>query len=277
MESGPTPFMEPLSLDDRSFEKISNFIFHQSGIQLNETKRSLVISRLQKLCRSSGLKNLNQYVEWVLSSPTAAKTSDLINAISTNHTFFYRESEHFQIFRQQVLPEWTQKQKLKKPKELRVWCSASSTGEEPYTLAMLMMEYLQNDYQDWNAGLLATDISETALKKARNAIYEKKNLSKLPPELREKYFQSLDKNLVKVKEKVQREIMFRRFNLMTKFPFKKPFHVIFCRNVMIYFDRETRIQVGKKITDFLYPGGCNISPLPFTEGFNEKNSHINCG
>ncbi len=141
-------------------------------------------------------------------------------------------------------------------KDLRIWCAGCSTGEEPYTLLMLMQEFFGPDYAKWNAGILATDISLKALDTARNGIYPEERIAALPPEFQQKYFRKLGDGNRAVIDRIRQEATFRRFNLMNdSFPFKKPFQIIFCRNVMIYFDQPTRERLVAKFHKFTEPGG----------------------
>ena len=150
------------------------------------------------------------------------------------------KKEHFDFLSQTALPEITARLRQEQSKDLRLWCAGCSTGEEAYMLVMMMMEFLGPEYPLWKAGILATDISDKALKRARIGQYTKMTLASLPESFRTKYFARLSDGLWQVKEHVKREVTLRRFNLMTpRFSFNKPFEIIFCRNVMIYFDRPT--------------------------------------
>ena len=180
----------------------------------------------------------------------------LVNRISTNFTFFFREKDHFDYFREKVLKEMTERIMWEGHRDLRVWCAGCSTGEEPYTLAMLVMEHLGDSYALWEAGLLATDISAKALKKAIAGIYPEGALKQLPEHLRRRYFVRVNAEEYKVSDTLKHEVTFRRFNLMNqRFPFKRPFHVIFCRNVMIYFDPPTREALIQRFYQSMVPGG----------------------
>ena len=155
-----------------------------------------------------------------------------------------------------VLPEMTEELKRRNEYDFRLWCAGCSSGEEAYMLSMLMMEFFGAQYGQWKAGVLATDISEKALLVAEKGLYPEERISLLPGEYKSKYFQPLPDKHWQVKPLVQREVVFRKLNLMnTSFPFKKPFHVIFCRNVMIYFDKPTRDALIQRFYDILVPGG----------------------
>ena len=230
-----------MAISNEEFAKLRNLIHQRFGINLTEQKRSLLVGRLQKLMRSLNLSTFSDYYTYLKEDKTEAALGELVDLISTNHTYFNREKDHFDYFSQTALPAVIDKLKREKRKDLRIWCAGCSTGEEPYTLLMLMMEYLGSDYASWDAGILATDISDRALTIAKRGAYATDRVMQLPENLRRKYFTSAGPDEMQVIDKLKREATFRRFNLMNStFPFKKPFQMIFCRNVMIYFDQETR-------------------------------------
>lgn len=244
------------SLSNRAYRKIRELVYENSGIDLTEHKRTLIIGRLQKILRARGFQNFDQYIAYLESDKKKEAIVELINHISTNHTYFYRESAHFDYFKNKVLPETTSALKKKNANDLRVWSAGCSSGEEPYMLVMLMLEYFQNDYDSWDAGILATDISTKALTAAIEGVYSEERLGLLPLPLRRKYFKKAGENTWAIDDRIKREVVFRRFNLMTpEFPFKKKFHAIFCRNVMIYFDIPTRKKIVEKMYDVTRPGG----------------------
>ena len=243
--------MTPINLTDTEFKKIATLVYDSFGITLNDSKRSLVVNRLNKMLRERGFETFLQYYNHLVNDKSGQELQQLANSISTNHTFFNRESGHFDYYLKTALPEVV---KTIKDNDLRVWCAASSTGEEPYTLAMLQQEFFGHNYKSWKAGLLATDISEKALSKANTGIYPKDEVSKLPPNLKNNYFSKIgDKYMVK--PEVKSEVAFRKLNLVKPFQFKKPFHIIFCRNVMIYFDQPTKDDLIKRMYDYTMPGG----------------------
>ncbi len=230
-----------MAISDSEFKHIRDLIYDRFGINLTEQKRSLLVGRLQKLMRQLGLPTFADYFNYLENDKTEASLSELVDLISTNHTYFNREKEHFSYFSQTALPAVVDKLRKEGRKDLRIWCAGCSTGEEPYTLLMLMKEYLGNDYDSWDAGILATDISDRALTIAKRGAYATDRVMQLPDTLRKKYFVAAGNDEMQVVDKIKNEATFRRFNLMnTTFPFKKSFQMIFCRNVMIYFDQVTR-------------------------------------
>ncbi len=245
-----------MAISDGEFGALRDLIHRRFGINLTEQKRSLLVGRLQKLMRTRGFGTFQQYVDFLTQDKSEQGLSELVDLISTNHTYFNREKDHFDYFYDTALPTVIERLKRQNRRDLRVWCAGSSTGEEPYTLVMLMMEYLGSDYKNWDAGILATDISDRALSAARTGNYPRDRVEQLPPNLRNKYFSPTADNLLGVREDVKREATYRRLNLMNKsFPFKKPFQIIFCRNVMIYFDQPTRDALVARFHQCTEPGG----------------------
>ncbi len=245
-----------MSISDKEFGQLRDLIQKRFGINLTDQKRSLLVGRLQKLMRQRNLATFSQYYQYLTDDKTEAALGELVDLISTNHTYFNREKDHFDYFYETALPTVVAKLQQENRKDLRIWCAGCSTGEEPYTLLMLMMEYFGNDYSSWNAGILATDISDRALTIARCGTYSADRVVQLPENLRRKYFAPAGDGEMAVIDKVKREVTFRRFNLMnSSFPFKKPFQMIFCRNVMIYFDQPTRDALVGRYHQFTEPEG----------------------
>lgn len=246
-------FME---ITNQEFEQMRRLIYDRFGINLTEQKRSLLIGRLQKHIRSLGLSSFKQYYEHLINGKCEEQLSQLVDRVSTNYTYFNRENDHFKFFYDTVLPEVTGRLKKKKCKDLKVWCAGCSSGEEAYMLLMLMQEFFGKQYGSWGAGILATDISNRALATARAGIYSAERANNLPGNLKNKYLHRTADGNWAVNEQLKREAVIRRFNLMNRdFPFKKPFQVIFCRNVMIYFDLPTRETLVRKFHRFTEPGG----------------------
>ncbi len=245
-----------LSISDEEFQLMRSLIYERFGINLTEQKRSLLIGRLQKIIKTSGFHSFQQYYEHIINSQNEQALSNLIDRVSTNHTYFYREKDHFDYFLQTALPNVVSRLEAKGSRELRVWCAGCSSGEEPYMILMLMQKYFGMDYLKWDAGVLATDISLRALNTAKAGIYNQEKIDMIPEELVSKHFYKSGKSEWVVKDSLKKEATFRRFNLMNShFPFKKPFQIIFCRNVMIYFDQPTRDNLVKKFYQFTDPGG----------------------
>lgn len=243
------------SISAEEFEQLRRIIYTRFGIHLTEKKRSLVVGRLQKLLRQKGFTTFQSYLDYLEQSGDTG-LSDLINLISTNYTYFNREKDHFTFLEESVLPIVSEKLAAQNQRDLRIWCAGCSTGEEAYMLLITMMEYFGSDYKRWDAGILATDISERALRIAKEGVYSAERLESLPEKWRQRYFRKRSDGQFEIIPQVRQEATFRRFNLMnTTFPFKKPFHIIFCRNVMIYFDQQTRHSLVERFCQHNTPGG----------------------
>jgi chemotaxis protein methyltransferase CheR len=243
--------MKPIT--EREFSQLVDFIKTRYGVNLFN-KKALVIGRLQNYAEQNGFKNFSEYLEFVLSDKTGSAITTLINKITTNHTFFMREKEHFNFFRSRVLPYLEATESAKK--DLCIWSTGCSTGEEPYTLAMIIDEYFGVEKSLWNTVILATDISTKVIETAFNGVYSNEGIEVLPQKWKKDYFVRVNEENSKIISRIKDEIVFKKFNLMEEiFPFRRKFHVIFCRNVMIYFDLKTRTELVNKFYDFMKPGG----------------------
>jgi chemotaxis protein methyltransferase CheR len=241
-----------IEISDQEFNRLAVYIKANFGIHLSREKKILVMGRLARVLQALNFDNFNDYMNYVQADRSGQAAKTLVNQITTNHTFFMREADHFDFFKDKVLPALIPELK---DKDLRVWSAGCSTGEEAYTLAMLIDEYLGNARLGWDTRLLATDISEKALTHAARGVYPSESVATLPQRWRTAYFVPYGIGYVAVTDRIKQEVVFRRFNLMDPFPFRKSFHVIFCRNVMIYFDEQTRRNLIRKFYDCLEPGG----------------------
>lgn len=239
-------------LKDSEFRELTNYIQKNYGINLSR-KKMLIEGRLNNVLIQKGFNNYSQYMEYVFADKTGKEITSLINKLTTNYTYFMRESDHFKYFEKTVLPYL---EKTVKNKDLRIWSAGCSSGEEPYTLEMIMRDYFQDYGALWNTDILATDISERVLELAINATYPEEAISNMPNQWKYRYFKKIDKENYQISDDIRNKVIFRIFNLMEEnFPFKKKFHVIFCRNVMIYFDYETKMNLVKKFYNITEPGG----------------------
>ncbi|MFQ5649177.1 MAG: CheR family methyltransferase [bacterium] len=244
-----------IELNDKEFKLIRDLVYSKFGINLTEQKKALIVGRLQKVLREHGFSSFFEYYEHVTRDRSGEALVTLVNRISTNHTFFYREHDHFEYLTDTVLPE-LKKQMSSKGKMLRVWCAACSSGEESYMLSMLIHEFFKHEISNWDIAILATDISERVLEIAKAGVYSDENISRMPDHLKRSYFKATGSGKWAVTENVRKLVLYRRFNLMRpQFPFKRKFHFVFCRNVMIYFDEPTKKALVKRIYEFLDPGG----------------------
>lgn len=242
-----------LAITDKEFSQLANYIKQQFGIHLPAHKKTLVVGRLQNLLIQNNIQSFSGYYDKVIADKTGMEASKLISLISTNHTFFLREPEHFKYFSDSVLPFLAQ---TVRDKDLRIWSAGCSSGEEPYTIAMLLDEYFGSGKAMWDAKILATDISIKVLDIAQKGLYSNEALVSVPKQWKLKYFEKVDGETSRVAANIRSEVIFRKFNLITPvFPFKKKFHVIFCRNVMIYFDMPTKNALINTFYNSLTDGG----------------------
>ncbi len=242
-------------LSDAEFRAIRDLVQARFAICLTEQKRSLIKGRLTGLLRKHNLKTFKEFYNLVVEDATCATLSQLIDRISTNHTFFYRESEHFEFFASEVVKPMLKSDRTYRETP-RIWVAGCSSGEEPYTLAMLLAEASPAILGLQTPLILATDISARALEKARKARYSTENIQRLPAVLKKKYLNHDGEGMLQVDPKIQKLVLYRRLNLTRDlFPFKSPFHTIFCRNVMIYFEPDFRLKLVSQFLDWLVPGG----------------------
>lgn len=243
-------------ISDNEFHAISRLVYKNFGIVLGEEKRSLVVGRLHGCLSRRRIETFSQYLNLLKSDKTGELLSELVNQISTNFTSFYREASHFEFLAEKALPEVMKSLAARRSTDLRVWCAACSSGEEAYTIQITIMRKLGLQYPSMNAGLLATDISGKVLDIARQGQYNTEQIAGVNAEIKRIYFKALPDGRHEIKPNVREQILFRRLNLMNDhFPFKTPFQIIFCRNVMIYFDEETRKRLIQKFYNLLEPGG----------------------
>ncbi len=243
-------------ISDQDFDAIRKLVYDRFGINLTEQKKTLVVGRLQKVLRERKFATFRAYYDWLIGDKTGEALDELATRISTNHTFFYREKAHFEYFFKTMLPAAVARREARGERTMRIWCAGCSSGEEPYTLMMLMMEFFGTGFKEWKPMLLATDISAKALRTAMAGEYEMDRVAQLPPALRNRYFKKTTTGQMRVVDDVRRNINYRSHNLMdVKFPFKNKFDAIFCRNVMIYFDRDTRNNLVTKYYQHTVNGG----------------------
>jgi len=247
---------ELLEITDKEFKQIRELVYKYFGINLTEQKRALVVGRLNKVLREQGFDNFQLYYDYVVKDDTGKALSLLVDKISTNHTFFNRENDHFEHLSKIVLPQLIQDRKAKNKKSIRIWVAGCSSGEESYMISIILKEQLGMEMPKWDVGILATDISISALEKAVAGKYMQENVGHMPPALKNKYFTKISATEYQVKDELKKPITHRKMNLMREtFPFKGQFDIILCRNVMIYFDRPTRNTLVAKFHKFLIQGG----------------------
>ncbi len=240
-------------IGEQDFKQFADYIKANYGINFKQEKKTLVEGRLRSVLISMNISSLSEYLAYVKADKTGKAASVMLNRITTNHTFFMRERAHFDYFRDNILPLVF---KSRQQKDLRIWSAACSTGEEPYTLAMIIADYFGSLKAERNTQILATDISQGVLDSAKKGIYPKEKMSDVPDVWKKRYFKDDKSGNYIVNEQIKKEVIFKNLNLMDKvFPFRRKMHVIFCRNVMIYFDNDTKDQLIEHLYDVTEPGG----------------------
>lgn len=245
-----------IPLNDSDYLKLSSFIRKNFGINLTEAKRTLLESRLQKRLRLSGIKSFKEYIKNVCEGHHHAELINMVNVVTTNKTDFFREKSHYDYLLSRILPEHAA---TNTKTELNIWSAASSTGEEAYTTAIVLEEFnrLTNNYLKYSVD--ASDISTEVLGKGIQAVYTENDITIIPNEMKQRYFlrsKEAGNDKVRVVKKLREKVKFFRFNLMSNaYPSREKYDIIFCRNVLIYFDRATQEQVILKLCESLKTGG----------------------
>lgn len=244
--------MEDLQKDVQGFKAIAEILKSQTGIQLVENEKNLFLmaGRLNKVLRKLEISEYKDYIA-LLKSGDPSYLGDLVSAMTTNTTQFFREDEHFELLKTVVKDVMTRKGA---DKDLRIWVSASSTGQEAYTIAMVLDE-ARTSLPQFNLKLLSTDIDPEVLRKASQGIYSQNEINSAPPHYRQKYFEALPKSdpkMYQISSRLRESVRFAQLNLLADaYPFKFPFDIIFCRNVLIYFDRPTSEVIISKFSKAL--------------------------
>jgi chemotaxis protein methyltransferase CheR len=238
-----------LELTERDYQNFREFIYQKSGINLHEGKKELLKARLMKYLRHSGFRSIGEYYKYLVQNDdTGEECVNLLDTVSTNLTYFFREPKHFQFLNQVAFPDLAKRLHGRPKKTITLWSAGCSSGEEPYSLAMTCLE------RQWECGgvdaqILATDISTKMLGKALEGIYPEDRLENISYEVKRRYFQrgvGSWKGYYRTKPVLRQLIRFGRLNLVDPFPENKGFDIIFCRNVMIYFDKPTQERIVQK-------------------------------
>jgi chemotaxis protein methyltransferase CheR len=238
-------------LTAKEYDQFRKLAYQQFGLDLQDGKQQLVAARLAKQIRSLGLRSYEEYYQHVTRDNTGKSLEAMIDALTTNHTSFFRESAHFEFLKNVLLPQ------IGDRKEMAVWSAACSTGEEPFSIALTLLEAL-GESSDTKIRILATDISTRVLAQAERGAYQAARFANLPQSYLRRYLLKGEgrwQDWYMMKKEVRSLIEFRRLNLMESFPHKETFPVIFCRNVMIYFDRQKQGEVVNRLAQAIEPGG----------------------
>ena len=240
-----------LHISQEDFEKLTTFIKKNYGLDLSE-KKVLIESRLSNYIMDSGYCSFEEYLPTLYNDYMGNEIANLINRLTTNYTYFMREHKHYEHFVNVFLPY---AEKNIRNHDICIWSAGCSFGNEPYNLQMCMDEYFGSKKYGWNLKILATDISYNALRAAKNGVYTEQSMERIPARWRAIYFKSLGNGLYQVNDSIRNQVEFRYHNLMDPIKFKKSFDLIVCRNVMIYFDEETKSSLCKKFYKATNPGG----------------------
>ncbi|MCA9409995.1 MAG: protein-glutamate O-methyltransferase [Candidatus Omnitrophica bacterium] len=235
-------------MEQATFDEFRRIVHQSGGISLRENKKALVESRVSKRMRALGYENAEQYLKFLKNGGNSEEMVFFLDCMTTNLTYFFREPQHFDYLRV-LFRDWIQEGRDR----IRLWSAACSTGEEPYSMAMVTAEAARGLNLD--ARILATDLSTEVLERAKNGVYDSKKIEPVPDPLAKRYLERFDEGF-RVKDSLKQFILFKRLNLSIQtFPMKGPFDAIFCRNVMIYFDNNVRSTLLMEIYRLLRPGG----------------------
>ncbi|HEY9018328.1 protein-glutamate O-methyltransferase CheR [Thiomicrospira sp.] len=237
---------------DKDFKRVKSMVYDFAGIDLNESKKNLVYNRLAKRIRFLQMNRFGEYLDYV-EEVGEEEFVNLINAITTNLTFFFRENHHFEYLANQVIPHLLAKNKT--TKKIRIWSAGCSTGEEPYSLAIVLKEAVP---AGWDARVLATDLDTTVVETAQRGVYNIERLKGVSEARKKRWFlkgSGEREGFVKVKPELQQIIDFGQINLMNEWPIRDKIDVIFCRNVVIYFDKPTQSKLFNRYADLLQEDG----------------------
>jgi len=262
----------PSQTDEASdYDFVINLIYERSRIRLHDGKERLISARLGKRMRHHGFETLGQYCDYLRRTGDEDEITHMVDALSTNYTHFLRERDHFDFLVGTALPRL-----LGNRKRFNIWSAPCATGEEPYSIAFYLSEHFPtSDGWDWK--IYATDVSTTALATAQKGIYHQERLGAIPPDWWRKYFQKGQKEFegsYRIKQALRERVQFSNVNLMGSYSMPEPFQVIFCRNMMIYFDRPTQEQLVQHLSQFLVQDGYLL--IGHSESLNGLNTGLRC-
>jgi chemotaxis protein methyltransferase CheR len=246
-----------LKISDEEFKQLRDFIYEQSGIYIADNRKYLLENRLGNRLKELSLKDFGEYYYYLrYDSGRRQELNRLFEVITTNETSFYRNPPQLKVFQDNVLTDVVEEQRKKGQKKLHIWSAGCSTGEEPYTLAIILLEVLKGEIASWNIRITANDLSEAVLKSAKAGIYNEYALRTTPKEIIGRHFDEKDGRF-QVKDSVKRLVQFSQVNLSDRTALKRVerSQIVFCRNVIIYFDDEMKRRVISAFYDNLLPGG----------------------
>jgi chemotaxis protein methyltransferase CheR len=246
--------MEHSQLTNEEFDRFREFIWHLCGICIAENKLTLLTNRLKRRLRATGIKTYQTYFEFLQSREGASELSGFLDAITTNETSFFRTEKHFEWLSKDFVNEMLGRIRKREHEEtVRVWSAACSTGEEVYTIAICLDEARRKN-PIWQFEILGTDISQEVLERAKNAVYNLATIKELSEDLRKRYFESAGSDAFHIKSSIRDRVKFQSHNLLSPPPATR-FDIVFLRNVLIYFNRESKQKVIEQIVKAIRPGG----------------------
>ncbi len=257
---------------DRDFDRLRELVYQHTGIRMADNRRDLIYGRLSRRLRALGLHSFGAYCR-LIEDGQGDELEAFTNAVTTNLTAFFREAHHFDYLGKDLLPELLKKNR--ESRRIRIWSAGCSTGEEAYTVAMVLLENIP-DIHNWDLRILATDLDSDVLAKASAGIYEQKNIRQVLGKRLQKWFQKgvgINEGKARVQPQVRELVTFRKLNLMHTWPMKGPFDLIFCRNVLIYFDKPTQKKLFERFAGILVNQGHlfighSESPMDLTDRFS---------
>lgn len=240
-----------LKLTENDFQRLVSFMKKNYGINL-EKKSVLIEGRLANMIQQRGFKSFKEFLDFAFADKTGNETVQLVNKLTTNHTFFLREPDHFEYLKSTLLPYFEQ---ANKDHSLNIWCAASSTGQEPYTILFTLHDYFGAKMPGWRLNYIATDVDTNVLDFAKAGVYTTQALKDVPNAWLSRYFTKVDEGHYKVLDKLRAQIQFKQFNLMDRIPAGRVYDLISCRNVMIYFEAQTKNELVERFYDVTKEGG----------------------
>ncbi|MBE0537342.1 MAG: protein-glutamate O-methyltransferase [Phycisphaerae bacterium] len=252
-----TAVLDEVGLSEKEFRLISGLVYKHCGINLHDGKKELVRARLAKRLRLCGFTSFAEYINYVLKDTSGSEFSSLVDCLSTNLTSFFREAQHFDFLRTTLLPQLMERKRRRQSCRLRAWSAGCSSGEEPYTIAIVLLEAVEGQGR-WDTKVLATDISTAILEKAKQGLYDEQRIAPLSAMQRASFLtarRAAGRKVFEVSDRLRSTVVFRYLNLMADWPVKGPLDFIFCRNVMIYFDKPTQQRLISRYYDLLDSGG----------------------
>ncbi len=244
-------YFQDLKISDSDFQQMVSFIQENYGIDLSK-KRQLVVSRLSHSLKTRGYANFRQFLDQLLTKKDPDDLRLVLDKLTTNYTYFMRESEQFDFLQKAILPDLVARHQ--RDRVLSIWSAGCSSGEEPYTISMALKAYLGAQFSNWDTRILATDISNQAMAKAKAARYKKP--SDVPNDWFRQFFRAIpgSSDEYTLVPEIRNNVIFRPFNLMSPIQFRLKFDIIFCRNVMIYFNQPTRDALVRRFYNAMHPG-----------------------